>query len=122
MNDRASYLTVTQEFDLQHACRAAQAAFGDLGYGVFQVGSTLTRANWRDVDVRCILEDESFDALFAANPTRLRFLNVCVSEWLQARTGLPVDFQFQRQTDANAKFDGPRNWIAPPLTAAENPC
>lgn len=114
---RASYLTVAQQFDLQHACRAAEVAFRDLGYGVFQVGSSLTRADWRDVDVRAILEDAKFDALFAGNETRLAFLNVAVSEWLQARTGLPVDFQFQRATDANKAFDGPRNFIAPPLRA-----
>jgi hypothetical protein len=112
---RASYLTVAQQFDLQHACRAAQAAFEDLGYGVFQVGSSLIRANWRDVDVRALLADDKFDALFVGNPARLAFLNVAVSEWLQARTGLPVDFQFQRTSDANREFDGPRNFIAPPL-------
>lgn len=120
MADRVSYLTVSQDFALKHACRMAEAAFRDLGFGVYHVGSSIERPDWRDVDVRCLLEDEHFAALFEANPTRLAFLNVAISDWLAARTGLPVDFQFQAQTTANAEFRGrPRNWIAPPLEAAE---
>lgn len=114
---RVSYLTVSQQFDLEHACRMVEASFGDeAGYGIFHVGSSLTHAEWRDVDVRTMLIDEEFDLLFKANPMRLRFLNVAISEWLSARSGLPVDFQFQRTTEANAKFGGmPRNFIAPSL-------
>lgn len=32
-----------------------------------------------------------------------------ISEWLKSRTGLPIDFQFQRQSDANRDYpDGER--------------
>jgi hypothetical protein len=33
-----------------------------------------------------------------------------VSEWAAARTGLPIDFQFQRASEAN-EFDGRRNGV-----------
>jgi hypothetical protein len=113
--DRVSYLTVAQQYNLESACIAADRAFHDLGYGLYHVGSSLTRADWRDVDIRALLEDDKFDALFSGSSLRLKFLNVAVSEWLAARSGLPVDFQFQRQSDANAKFNGPRNSIGQTL-------
>lgn len=74
------------------------------------------RPDWRDVDIRTMLEDDKFDLLFKENKVRLKFLNVAISEWLSARTGLPIDFQFQRATNANAEFGGkPRNFVAPSL-------
>lgn len=106
---RASWLTVSQQFDLNVACRA----MGAFGYGVFQVGSSLTTKDYRDVDLRCILADEEFDQTFAGDDpdAKLKFLNVAISEWIQARTGLPIDFQFQRRTEANHEFKGPRNCV-----------
>lgn len=104
---RASYLTVSQQFDLDHACKALEEA----GLQSYHVGSSITRPDWRDVDVRCIMDDDEFDALFLGARSRLKFLNVAISEWLGARTGLPVDFQFQRMTEANAEFNGPRSAI-----------
>jgi len=119
MKSRVNYLTVAQQYDLMHACRAAEVAFRELGYGIFHVGSSVERPDWRDVDIRTMLENEVFDAWFKDAPHRLRFLNVCISEWLSARTGLPVDFQFQRQAEANTEFRGrPRNFIAPPIEGA----
>jgi len=112
---RASYLAVNEQFNLQHQCRMLSAAFG---FCTYQVGSSLERANYRDVDLRCILDDAEFDAMFCVNENRLKFLNVCISEWLSARTSLPIDFQFQRQTDANKEFDGHRNFVGVPFRAA----
>lgn len=72
----------------------------------------MKRRDWHDVDVRCILDDDEFAQMFPGeepgksfrqNP-RLALLNAALSEWMQARTGLPVDFQFQQQTAANAEF------------------
>lgn len=112
---RATWLTVTQAFNLNQACRPLVEAFG---WHVYQVGSSLERRDFRDVDVRCILPDEDFDRLFpdgglardqGVRPVKaLAMLSVAVSEWLANRTGLPIDFQFQRQTDANADFPRPR--------------
>ena len=112
---RASYLSVPQQFALQHACRILTAAFGA---NTYQVGSSLTRSDYRDVDLRCILDDEEYDALLgglSCNQYRLDLLNAALSEWLQARTGLPIDFQFQRRTEANRDFDGARNFMGMPI-------
>jgi hypothetical protein len=43
-----------------------------------------------------------------------------ISELGRQRTGLPVDFQVQRTTDANEMFDGPRNALF--LHRAEDDC
>jgi hypothetical protein len=107
---RGSYLSVSQQYALNAACKQVAYLFT---YGVYQVGSSLTRRDWRDVDLRCIIDDEEFYRMFGhpKGPALLKFLNVCVSDWLSARTGLPIDFQFQQQSAANAEFDGPRNAV-----------
>ena len=117
MSDRASWLTTSQNYSLEVACRSAQEAFIGIGYGLYHVGSSLERADWRDVDLRVIAYDRVYDQLFGGNKALLYFLNAAVSEWIGARTGLPIDFQIQRQTDANLEFKGrPRNavgiWVA----------
>lgn len=105
MKSRVSFLTVTQTFNLDTACEVIDKAFGHAPY---HVGSSLERADFHDVDLRMILDDEEFDRMFSNN-LALKFLNTAVSEWIAARTGLPIDFQFQRQTEANEKYKGVRN-------------
>lgn len=109
-----SFVHITKAYALDHACRPLVDAFG---WGIFQVGSSLHRHDWHDIDVRCILADDEFARMFPGedpgkswreNP-RLALLNAALSEWLQARTGLPVDFQFQQMTAANAEHGGPRS-------------
>jgi hypothetical protein len=39
------------------------------------------------------------------------FLNTAISEWIAERTGLPIDFQFQKASEANEKFKGRRNGV-----------
>jgi hypothetical protein len=56
-----------------------------------------------------MLPDEHFDRIFGSvqNPSHnpyLSLLTIAISAWLKARTGLPVDFQFQRQTEANKEY------------------
>lgn len=56
-----------------------------------------------------MLPDEDFDRIFGScqNPGHnpyLSLLTVSISAWLKARTGLPVDFQFQRRTEANKEY------------------
>lgn len=98
----ASYLTVSQQYNLNIACRPVVM----LGYGTFHVGSSLTRADYHDVDLRCMLPDEEFDRMFGGDggDAFAKFLNVAISDWIAARSGLPIDFQFQRATDANKEF------------------
>ena len=112
---RSTHLTVSQMFDLEHACRMLSAAFG---HNTYLVGSVLLRPDWRDVDLRCMLEDAEYDAMVGPNIHRLKLLNTSISEWLAARTGLPIDFQFQRQTEANTEFDETRQFMGRPLNAA----
>ena len=106
---RVSYLTVAQTYNLGVACRPLNR----LGYGTFHVGSSLTRPDYHDVDLRCIMSDEEYDRMFVGEvgEAMRKFLNVAISEWVAARAGLPIDFQFQRCTEANAEFDGPRNSV-----------
>lgn len=87
-------------------------AFGDCPY---HVGSSATSKTWRDVDVRLILHDDRFHALFPgfANAHHIdawwSLLCAALSELGRARTGLPIDFQIQSMTEANEKYDGIRN-------------
>jgi len=103
---RPTRLTPHDQFNLDLACRPLVDAFG---WGVFQVGSSLRRGTYNDVDVRCMLEDGEFAQFFRGKPDRLRILNAAVTLWLGRATGLPIDFQFQDTTAANADFNGPRS-------------
>lgn len=109
-----TYIHITKAYALNQACRSLVDAFG---WSIFQVGSSLYRRDWFDIDVRCILNDDEFARMFPGEDSRqpwrenprLALLNAAMSEWLQARTGLPVDFQFQQQTAANAEHQGLRS-------------
>ncbi len=107
MSERGCYLLVKDVYKLRIACDTLAKCFG---YGCYQVGSSLTTKDYRDVDLRTILKDEEYDT-FIQTDERLKFLNAVISEWIAARTGLPIDFQFQRQTQANKEFTGRRNYI-----------
>lgn len=102
---RASYLTVPELFRLDACCTSLFHAFGSPPY---LVGSTLSRPDYRDVDVRLMLPDDRFGQMFPNQYAHL-LLNAAVSDWLRAQTGLPIDFQFQDTTKTNAEHDGPRN-------------
>lgn len=114
---KASYIGAPAVFALEQACQHISSAFG--GYGCYVVGSSLERADWRDVDVRLILSDEEFEKEFPdAHPNgawefdpRWLLLTVAISDWLKKQTGLPVDFQFQPQSWANSKHKKRRNPI-----------
>lgn len=89
------------------------AAFGSPPYHL--VGSALSEKVWRDVDVRLILDDEEWDAMRLGNPNcdhqNAKWNSLCLAYSALGRvmTGLPIDFQIQRQTEANKLFDGPRS-------------
>jgi hypothetical protein len=100
---------------LQHFGRVVHEFFGEYPY---QVGSSLKDKGWRDVDVRLMLPDEDFDAMFG-QLTRPRCLNLkwnaaCLAFAALGRdmTGLPIDFQIDRLTEANQDYgDKPRSCI-----------
>jgi hypothetical protein len=112
----ASYLSPHQMRRLDLACAPVRKAFPD--YGPYLVGSVLERPDYRDVDVRVILRDKKFDRMFpkatvhgdagAHDDVRWTFLCSAISHWLTDVSGLPVDFQIQRMTEANAyeKYQG----------------
>lgn len=116
-------------FALDQACVHIIQAFNS--YGCYLVGSALERPDWRDVDVRLIMDDKEFAALFPAvvnegaweHDPRWLLLTVSISGWLSKATGLPIDFQFQPQTHANARHKGRRQPLglryAPPIKPKE---
>jgi len=102
---RASFLSPPDFHRLDWACRTITAAFD--GTPVYLVGSALTRPDYRDIDLRLILDDEQ--AAHYPPPLRL-VLNIALSDLIAKTAGLsrPVDFQIQSMTEANAE-DGARN-------------
>jgi hypothetical protein len=115
---KASYIGAPAVFKLEIACQLLREAFSHVdSFGIYQVGSSLDRADWRDVDLRIILSDEAFKHLFphAGDHGAWEFdplwllLTVSISAWLKEQTGLPIDFQFQPQTWANERHKKPRN-------------
>lgn len=117
--DRACWVGAPAIFRLQQACAILWHCFDhdDGNLGVYQVGSSLERRDFRDVDVRMILRDDAYDRFFPgawAGELDATWSLFCsgVSRMLSDASGLPVDFQVQRSTQANAKYDGrPRNPI-----------
>jgi hypothetical protein len=95
----ASYLTTLEFAKLNHALLPIAEAFGGHTY---LVGSVQESREFRDVDVRTILDDEDFDARFK---DELFWGIFCmgITTYLQNVTGLPLDYQVQRRTEANEK-------------------
>ena len=110
---RANYLPASSLFGLHQACEQIMRSYDSLG--VYLVGSAIKRKDYRDVDVRCMLFDEEFEREFPKNKDgeRPRFMLVClaISAWLKQVTGLPIDFQFQKQTLANERHKGERHGL-----------
>jgi len=111
VGDRAHYLHLPTWQLLNQACVTIRAAFGT----PYLVGSATERADWRDVDLRVIIADDEFQAMFAADPARAphfspRWAIVCalISKQLSDATGLPIDFQIQSYTQAGEYAHGMR--------------
>lgn len=99
---RANYVPAPHFYNLNQACALINKAFPE---GMcYLVGSSLERRDYRDVDVRLMLPDEEYDRIFGAgdwtNPY-WSLLCTSISLWLRQQTDLPIDFQIQRQTQAN---------------------
>lgn len=104
---RTTSLTTLELHLLDAACGIVARAFP----GTYLVGTAAAGDTWRDVDVRSILADDDFDRLFGGDDGRHRWELVCLTTavYLCGQTGLPVDYQIQRQTEANARHpDGAR--------------
>lgn len=90
-------------------------AFGEFPY---QVGSSIRGDSFRDVDVRLMLDDADYEAMFPGVKERTdeylcaKWVVLCqaFSELGHRMTGLPIDFQIQRASEANRLYpDGPRS-------------
>lgn len=105
-------------FLLEEACQFLNRAFDGRCY---LVGSVLERPDWRDVDIRLMMQDDDFMALFPdvnslenaswEFDARWIVMTTSISEQLKRKTGLPIDFQFQPASFGNARHDKRRNPI-----------
>lgn len=107
---RATYLQLTDLRLLESWGQDVCSMFrGEMPY---LVGSSMTRPDYRDVDVRMLLPDHQHAKL--KKRVNLQQLGLTVSLWGQRVTGLPIDFQVQQRTAANEKYDAPRRPLAMP--------
>ena len=97
---RTDSLTTVEMYHLYEACAIIREAFKET---LYLVGSASLGGPYRDVDIRLMLDDNAYAA---ACPTQARWelLSLSISHYLSARTGLKVDFQIQREKEANEKF------------------
>ncbi len=90
------------------------AAFGTPAY---LVGSALKGKQWRDVDVRLILDDEEYARMGLGDPKDAHrngkwvALVLAFSALGKLMTELPIDFQIQQRTHANEQYKEPRSCL-----------
>jgi hypothetical protein len=95
---------------LDLACHHIAEVFEECTYGgPYLVGSVQERTAGpnSDVDVRLILIDEHYDSLMAGTPPGFAtLLDFALGAYLRELTGMLIDFQVQRMTEANANHAG----------------
>lgn len=102
---RSRFLTTLEQARLDQACFPVRQALGT----PYLVGTVLTGQDWRDVDVRVLMKDEDFDAVFGGREALWAWVCQSTTAYLADATGLPIDFQVQRRSEANEKYPGPRS-------------
>jgi hypothetical protein len=99
-----------QMFLLDSACQPLMEVFG---WSTFLVGTAMQPRDGkapRDIDVRTIAEDKQYDRLKKAIGRKgIAFLGIAIGQYLASLTGLPIDYQIQRRTEANELHHGTRN-------------
>lgn len=103
-----------QMFKLDEAYKPIVAAFEETPY---LVGSSVERTlgrrgethEYRDVDVRLMLDNEKYTALRSVGPHVIELLGITIGEYLAQATGMTIDFQIQHADIANEKYRGMRN-------------
>jgi|SRR5579872_6672555 len=104
------YLTAQPYLALNRAVEPIYAGLDTLG--IFLVGSCLERPDFRDVDVRAMMTDEAYDKLFPSGENGTEsdafwsLLCESIGAVLSRASGLPIDFQIQRMSEANAMYPG----------------
>jgi hypothetical protein len=116
---RASYLSPPDFRRLDWACAPIRNAYRTPPY---LVGSVLTRPDYRDIDIRLILDDDEVERMFPTDSVRL-LLNVALSDLIAkaANAPAPIDFQIQSMTEANVPEHGMRNPLGIRDFAGETP-
>lgn len=110
---RHRHLTTYDLYRLDLAVAPLRRAFaGCRPGGTYLVGSVERGEVYRDVDVRTILPDADFDALFGGSQSLWEVFCLGVTAWMREQTGLPIDYQVQRLTEANEQHSGPRNSLS----------
>ena len=94
---------------LEQYATILRTAFNAIPY---HVGSSVTtKSNWRDVDVRLILDDEVWEQWGFGDPYRpnLKWTAYCAAfaELGRKMTELPIDFQIQQMSMANEYYKPP---------------
>lgn len=76
----------------------------------YMVGSATHSKNWRDVDIRLILDDAEYEKLQLGDPKygsrNGKWVALCLAFSALGKqiTGLPIDFQIQQQSEANKEY------------------
>lgn len=123
---KVSYVGAPAVFILDNACRQIKDAYAYCDHaGIYMVGSVLERPDWRDIDLRLMLDDASFEREFPDAhdngawefDSKWMLLTSSISTYLTKLTGLPIDFQFQPMTFANAHHKKQRQPMGLRLTS-----
>ena len=101
---RATRLRVDQIRAIDHFVSSLSVMFPEM-YGVAVVGSSLERDDYRDVDLRIVLDDEHCQGIH--DLLNVEDLNALLSRWGQQVTGLPIDCQIQPQWEHLDEAFGP---------------
>lgn len=87
------------------------AFFGEPPYLVGSALPAVNKINFRDIDVRIILDDEEWETMKLGDPRTChqngKWVSLCLaySALGKSMTGLPIDFQIQQQSYANKTFE-----------------
>lgn len=93
-----------QMFLLDLACKPIWETYGG---DLYLVGTANERGEYRDVDVRLILADKKYDRLRKAiGLDGIALMGLTTGQYIASLTGMPIDFQVQRRTEANEKHPG----------------
>lgn len=123
------YLGGNAHKSLEQALLIFDRAFGEKTY---LVGSALETPDHNDVDLRMIMDDGPFGLLFGKerymdHSAFWSLLMVALSEYLEKRTGLTIDFQIQKRSKVKEEdwakwrqpmavfYDSVRNKDLPPV-------
>ena len=105
---RNNWVPMPEFASLNLACSIVSMAFGR---PCFLVGSAVERRDFRDVDIRMPLDEDSMTAFLGSDKAPIgstafgQYMAKVISADLSNQCGLRVDFQFQEKR----KFDAERN-------------